>query len=109
MGMKKDVILTPLLPFTSDEESALVDRLAAMDGAALSHYVECAQLALRNTALDPSWRPRVEIGLKHAQAAVVKEAAAAAIALEAAAQAPPPAPPPAKGKKAAAEAAAPAP
>ena len=38
-----------------------------MDGAALSHYVECAQLALRNTALDPSWRPRVEIGLKHAR------------------------------------------
>ena len=100
--MKKDAIATPLLPFTSDEESALVERLGAMDGAALSHYVECAQNALRNTALDPSWRPRVEIGLKHAQAAVIKEAAAAAIAAEAAAaSAAAPAPPaPAKGKKA---------
>jgi hypothetical protein len=97
--MKKDVILTPLLPFTSDEESALVERLATMDGAALAHYVDCAQNALRNTALDPSWRPRVEIGLKHAEAAVVKEAAAAAIALAAAAAAPAPAP--AKAKKAA--------
>lgn len=99
--MKKDVIATPLLPFTSEEESALVERLGTMDAAALGHYVECAQLALRNTALDPSWRPRVEIGLKHAEAAAVKEAAAAAIALEAAASAvaTPPAPP-AKAKKA---------
>ena len=98
--MKKDLILAPLLPFTDDEESALVARLSAMDAAALGHYVDCAQLALRNTGLDPSWRPRVEIGLKHAEAAVVKEAAAAAIAAEAAARvasAPVPAP---KGKKA---------
>ncbi|HEV7578597.1 MAG TPA: hypothetical protein VGO85_21380 [Caldimonas sp.] len=98
--MKKDVILTPLLPFTSDEESALVERLGTMDAAALGHYVDCAQLALRNTALDPSWRPRVEIGLKHAEAAVVKEAAAAAIALEAAALVVPPPPAPTKAKKA---------
>jgi hypothetical protein len=98
--MKKDLILAPLLPFTDDEESALVARLAAMDAAALGHYVDCAQLALRNTALDPSWRPRVEIGLKHAEAAVLKEAAAAAIAAEAAARvAPAPVPAP-KGKKA---------
>jgi hypothetical protein len=96
--MKKDLILAPLLPFTSDEESALVARLATMDGAALEHYVDSAQLALRNTALDPSWRPRVEIGLRHAEAAVIKEAAAAAVAAEAAARvAPPPAP---KAKKA---------
>ena len=99
--MKKDVIATPLLPFTSDEESALVERLGAMDSAALGHYVDCARLALGNTALDPSWRPRVEIGLKYAEAAFVKEAAAAASALEAAALCPPtPAPSPAKGKKA---------
>lgn len=98
--MKKDLIATPLLPFTSEEESALVERLGTMDAAALDHYVDCAQLALRNNALDPSWRPRVEIGLKHAEAAV-KEAAAAEVALEAAARAAPPAPPaPAKSKKA---------
>jgi hypothetical protein len=99
--MKKDVIATPLLPFTSDEESALVERLGAMDSAALSHYVESARLALGNTALDPSWRPRVEIGLKHAEAAVLKDAAAAAVALEEAARATAATPPaPAKGKKA---------
>jgi len=99
--MKKDLIATPLLPFTSEEESALIERLGTMDAAALEHYVDCAQLALRNNALDPSWRPRVEIGLKHAEAAVIKEAAAAEIALEAAARAAPPAPPAAaKGKKA---------
>jgi hypothetical protein len=98
--MKKDAIPTPLLPFTSDEESALVERLAGMDGAALGHYVECAQLALRNNALEPSWRPRVEIGLKHAEAAVVKEAHAAAMALEAGARAAAAAPvPAAKAKK----------
>jgi len=104
--MKKDLNLTPLEPFTADEELALAEKLDAMNPAALAHYVESAQLALRNTALDPSWRPRVEIGLKHAEAAVVKEAAAAAIALEAAASAaaspplPVPAPTKAKAKKA---------
>src|SRR3954447_17182035 len=74
--MKKDTILPPLPPFTAEEELALVARLDAMDGAALAHYVASAQLALRNTALDPSWRPRVEIGLRYAEAAVLKEAAA---------------------------------
>jgi hypothetical protein len=54
-----------------------------MDGAALAHYVDSAQLALRNTALDASWRPRVEIGLRYAEAAVIKEAATAAAAVEA--------------------------
>ena len=104
--MKKDQVLPPLPPFTTEEELALAARLDAMDGPALAHYVDSAQLALRNTALDPSWRPRVEIGLKHAEAAVVKEAAAAAIALEAAASAaaspplPVPAPTKAKAKKA---------
>ena len=53
-----------------------------MDGAALAHYVDSAQLALRNTALDASGRPRVEIGLRYAEAAVLKEAATAAAAVE---------------------------
>ena len=93
--MKKDLNLPPMLPFTSDEESALVEKIDAMNPVALAHYVESAQLALRNTALDPSWRPRVEFGLKHAQVAALRE--------------PPPEPvivapeaPPAKAKKAAA-------
>jgi hypothetical protein len=81
--MKKDLILPPLPPFTAEEELALAARLDAMDGPALAHYVDSAQLALRNTALDPSWRPRVEIGLRYAEAAVIKEAATAAAAVEA--------------------------
>jgi len=96
--MKKDLILPPLPPFTADEELALAARLDAMDGPALAHYVDSAQLALRNTALDPSWRPRVEIGLRYAEAAALKEAAAAPVEVE-----PPVATPPvAKAKKAAA-------
>jgi len=95
--MKKDMVLTPLPPFTTEEELALAARLDAMDGPALAH-VDSAQLALRNTALDPSWRPRVEIGLRYAEAAVLKEAAA----LPAAVEAPEATPPAAKAKKAAA-------
>jgi hypothetical protein len=87
--MKKDLILPPLPPFTADEELALAARLDAMDGAALAHYVDSAQLALRNTALDPSWRPRVEIGLRYAEAAVLKEAAALPAAVEEAVATPP--------------------
>ena len=83
-----------MLPFTSDEESALADKLDAMDPAALAHYVESAQLALRNTALEPSWRPRVEFGLKHAQAAALREPPPEVVVA--------PEPPPAKAKKAAA-------
>ena len=80
--MKKDTILPPLPPFTAEEELALAARLDAMDGPALAHYVDSAQLALRNAALDPSWRPRVEIGLRYAEAAVLKEAAAVLEAVE---------------------------
>jgi len=96
--MKKDLILPPLPPFTAEEELALAARLDAMDGPALAHYVDSAQLALRNAALDPSWRPRVEIGLRYAEAAVLKEAATAAAAVEA----PVVAAPAPKAKKAAA-------
>ena len=87
--MKKDSILPPLPPFTPEEELALAARLEAMDGPALAHYVDSAQLALRNAALDPSWRPRVETGLRYAEAAVLKEAAAlpAAVATPAATKA----------------------
>ena len=92
--MKKDLNPTPMLPFTSDEESALAGKLDAMNPAALAHYVESAQLALRNTALDPSWRPRVEFGLKHAQEAALREPAPELVVA--------PEPPAAASKKAAA-------
>jgi hypothetical protein len=86
--MRKDLIATPLPPFTSEEESALVERLGTMDAAALDHYVDSAERALGNSALEPSWRPRVEFGLKQAQAAIVKEAAASALAAAALVAAP---------------------
>ena len=86
--MKKDLILPPLPPFTAEEELALAARLDALDGPALAHYVDSAQLALRNTALDPSWRPRVEIGLRYAEAAALKEAASLPEAVDVAAATP---------------------
>ena len=54
----------------------LVAKLGALTEPALTQYVESAQNALRNNALAPSWRPRVELGLKVAQEALVKAAAA---------------------------------
>ncbi len=96
--MKRDSVLPALPPFTADEELALAERIDTMDAAALAHYVESAQLALRNTALDPSWRPRVEVGLRYAEAAVIKEAAAPKVV-----EPPVVAPPAAKAKKVAAD------
>ena len=88
-----------MLPFTSDEETALAGRLTAMNAAALSHYVETAKVSLGNSRLDPSWRTRIEFGLGHAEVALVHavqvEADAAALAAE---EPPPPPPKTAKGK-----------
>ncbi|MEO8080364.1 MAG: hypothetical protein ABI641_07530 [Caldimonas sp.] len=86
--MKKDVIATPLLPFSDDEETALIERLAAMDSAALTHYTESARLSLANKGLDASWRPRIEIGLQRAEVALAKQLLAEAAAAAAAEVAP---------------------
>ena len=71
--MKKDAIAVPLLPFTDDEQTALADKLTAMDSAALGHYVESARLALGNKALDASWRPRIQVGLDRAEAVLLSQ------------------------------------
>ena len=76
--MKKDLIPTPMLPYTSEEEEALVQKLQGLTAPALVQYVEAAQSALGNSALAPTWRPRVELGLSIAQKALVKANAAAA-------------------------------
>ena len=78
--MKKDLIVPPMLPYTPEEEAELVAKLEALTEPALTQYVESAQISLRNNALAPSWRPRVELGLKLAQEALVKVTAAAATA-----------------------------
>jgi len=76
--MKKDLIPAPMLPFTAEEEEALTLKLQALSAPALVQYVEAAQNALRNSALAPTWRPRVELGLSIAQKALASANAAAA-------------------------------
>lgn len=65
--MKKDTIVPTLPPYSSEEEAALVEKLQGLTGIALAHYIESAQSTLSNNALAPSWRPRVELGLKIAR------------------------------------------
>ena len=68
--MKKEVIVSVLEHYTADEEAALVEKLQALDVSALTAYVEAAQNSLGYKALASSWRPRIELGLKVAQAAL---------------------------------------
>ena len=82
--MHKDTILTPLEPFTPEEQSALFDKLDLLSVAELENYIGLAQNSLRHKGLEPSWRPRVEIGLQRAEIVLVREAAAAALKAEAA-------------------------
>ena len=65
--MKKDTIVPTLPPYTSDEEAALTEKLQGLGEVALAHYIESAQNTLSNNTLAPSWRPRVELGLKIAR------------------------------------------
>jgi hypothetical protein len=90
--MKKDIVSAPLLPFTASEEEALVAKLDARSLPALTHYVESAHQALANKGLDPSWRPRVELGLLRAEAALGRETVRAAQAIEVPAPTPTPVP-----------------
>ena len=76
--MKKDLIAPPMLPYTAEEEADLVTKLGTLAEPALTRYIESAQNALGNHALAPSWRPRVELGLKVAQEALAKAGTAAA-------------------------------
>jgi hypothetical protein len=93
--MQKDKLATPLEPFTPEEEAALFDKLDVLSIPALEHYIGAAQNSLRNMGLDPSWRPRVTIGLQRAELVLVREAAAEALRAES----PPPVEPvPAKPK-----------
>jgi len=77
--MKKDLIIPPMLPYTPEEEAALVEKLEALTAPGLLQYMESAQSTLANNTLAPTWRPRVELGLKIAKEALVKANAAAAL------------------------------
>ena len=78
--MHKDTVTAPMEPFTSDEETALYERLDRLSAAELASYIGSAKSSLGNRALNPTWRPRVELALKHAELAQVREEAAAALA-----------------------------
>src|SRR5450432_1416156 len=93
--MHKDTIAIPLEPFTPEEETALFDKLDVLSIPELENYIGSAQNSLRNKGLDPSWRPRVAVGLQRAEIVLVREAAAAALRAEAP---PPEAPAPVKPK-----------
>jgi hypothetical protein len=80
--MQKDKVATPLEPFTPEEEAALFDKLDVLSIPALEHYIGAAQNSLRNMGLDPSWRPRVAVGLQRAELVLVREAAAEALRAE---------------------------
>ena len=100
--MHKDTVATPMDPFTSEEEAGLVAKLDALSVLSLEGYIGSAKNSLGNQALAMTWRPRIEFGLRHAEAALVKAQASAAL-LEATPAEPVEAPAPApKSKKAAA-------
>ena len=93
--MHKDTIATPLEPFTAEEESALFGKLDSLSIPELENYIGLAQNSLRNKGLEPTWRPRVAIGLQRAEIVLVREAAAQALRAEAP---PPEVPVPTKAK-----------
>ena len=80
--MLKETISIPLEPFTPEEEAALFDKLDVLSIPELENYIGSAQNSLRNRGLDPSWRPRVAVGLQRAEIVLVREAAAAALRAE---------------------------
>ncbi len=77
--MHKDTVTAPMEPFTSEEETALYDKLDRLSVAELEHYIGSAKNSLGNRALNATWRPRIEKALKHAEIAHVREEAAAAL------------------------------
>ncbi len=80
--MLKETISIPLEPFTPEEEAALFDKLDVLSIPELENYIGSAQNTLRNRLLDPSWRPRVTVGLQRAEIVLARETAAAALRAE---------------------------
>lgn len=68
--MKKELIIPPMPPYTSDEEVALTAKLRALSGEELTQYIQSAENSLNNNGLAPSWRPRIELGLSIAKTAL---------------------------------------
>jgi hypothetical protein len=66
-------------PFTSEEETALYDKLDRLSVSELEAYIGSAKNSLGNRALNATWRPRIELALKRAEIVHVREEAAAAL------------------------------
>ena len=77
--MHKDTVTAPMEPFTSDEETALYDKLDRLSVAELESYIGSAKNSLGNRALNATWRPRIELALKRAEIVHTREEAAAAL------------------------------
>jgi hypothetical protein len=77
--MHKDTVTAPMEPFTSDEETALYEKLDHLSVAELEHYIGSAKNSLGNRALNATWRPRIELALKRAEIVHTREEAAAAL------------------------------
>ncbi len=62
----------------SEAEIAILDaKLASLSMLELKSYIASAKSSLQNQALASTWRPRIEIGMQHAQEALVRGEAAA--------------------------------
>lgn len=92
-------------PFNDAELTLLDEKLGSLSLLDLKSYIDSAKSSLQNQALASTWRPRIEVGMQHAQAAMARaEEAALSAAREAAEAKPEVAAPAAAKKKAAAKA-----
>ncbi|MCE9661469.1 MAG: hypothetical protein K8R60_23325 [Burkholderiales bacterium] len=66
-------------PFTSEEETALYEKLDRLSVSELEAYIGSAKNSLGNRALNATWRPRIELALKRAEIVHIREEAAAAL------------------------------
>lgn len=77
--MHKDNVTAPMEPFTSEEETALYEKLDRLSVSELEAYIGSAKNSLGNRALNATWRPRIELALKRAEIVHIREEAAAAL------------------------------
>lgn len=78
--MIKEQPVIVLEPFLDAEVAALDEKLASLSMLELKSYIASAKSSLQNQALSPTWRPRIELGMQHAQEALVRGEAAAVAA-----------------------------
>lgn len=75
--MIKETPPVVLEAFSEAEVALLDEKLASLSMLELKSYIAATKSSLQNQALAPSWRPRIEIGMRRAQEALVRGEAAA--------------------------------